>query len=128
MGLQETLAKLGGQQGHEGGMASIQKLFGANGMRDIVSKLSSSGFGPQVQSWVGTGVNQPISSAQVQQTVDPATLQQVSQRSGMTPEEVSNHVAQALPDMVDKATPNGEMPAEDPLSKGISMLKNVFKR
>ena len=127
MGLQDSLNKLGGQQGQEGGIDTIHKLFGSSGLQGMMSQLNNSGLGKQVQSWVGHGKNQSISGSDVQQAVDPAKLQQAAQQQGMSTDELSNHVAQALPDMVDQATPDGKMPAQDPLSQGPSGLKKMLK-
>ena len=44
MGLQDILGKIGGQQGQEGGVATIQKLFGSDNMQGILNKLNSSGL------------------------------------------------------------------------------------
>jgi uncharacterized protein YidB (DUF937 family) len=127
MGIQDTLTKLGGQKGQEAGMAAIQKLVSASGgLQGITSKLNSTGMGKQVQSWIGHGDNQPISGSDVKQCVDPGALSQVAQQAGMTPDEASNHVAEVLPQMVDQATPQGKMPAEDPFSKGIGAVKSIF--
>jgi uncharacterized protein YidB (DUF937 family) len=127
MGVQDILSKIGGQQGQEGGLATIQKLFGGKGMQDIISHLSSNGLGQQVQSWIGRGANQSISATDIQRVVDPGTLRQTAQQQGMSPEELSRHVAQALPEVVDQATPDGQMPSKDPFSQGLGALKKMFK-
>jgi uncharacterized protein YidB (DUF937 family) len=126
MGFQDILHKMGGQQGQDGGLATIQKLFDTNQMQGVMTKLTNSGMGQQVQSWVGKGQNQPISGADVERAVDPATLQQCAQAQGMSPDELSNHVAQALPEMVDQATPDGKMPSKDPFSEGMAGLKKAM--
>jgi uncharacterized protein YidB (DUF937 family) len=120
MGLQDVLGKLGGNRGHQGGIDNIQQLFGG-GLQGITQMLSKNGMGQQVQSWIGTGQNQPISGADVQRAVDPQKLQQMAQQQGMSPEEYSKHVAQALPDMVDQATPEGMVP------KQAGNLKSLLK-
>lgn len=128
--LNQITAKLGGQQGTDGGVASLQKLVGSSGgLHGLTSKLASSGLGQQVQSWVGHGDNQPVSGPQVQQAMDPNQLNAMAKQSGMTPEETSDHLAQALPDMVDQATPQGQMPApeNDPFTKGMNSVKKMLK-
>lgn len=126
--LQDITAKLGGSQGKEGGLASLQKVIASSGgLQGLTSKLAGHGMGDQVQSWVGNGQNKPVSGAQVQQAMDPQDLRDMSQKSGMTPEECSDHVAQALPEMVNKATPEGHMPASDPFSKGVAEIKHLLK-
>jgi uncharacterized protein YidB (DUF937 family) len=66
-------------------------------------------------------MNQPISGNDIQRAVDPAKLQQMAQQQGMSTDEFSNHVAEALPDMVDQATPEGMVP------KQSGNLKNLLK-
>jgi uncharacterized protein YidB (DUF937 family) len=128
MALQDTLSQLGGAQGKEGGLDTIHTLFGNKGLQGITSQMSDHGMDQQVQSWVGRGDNEPVSGTQVQQAVDPAKLQQVAQHTGMSPEDVSDHVARALPSIVDEATPDGQMPSQDPLtSKSPSLLKRLLK-
>jgi len=121
MGLQDVLGKLGGNRGHQGGIDNVQQLFGGGGLQGIVQTLNNKGMGPQVQSWIGSGQNQPISGSDIQRVVDPAKLQQMAQQQGMSTDEFSNHVAQALPDMVDQATPEGMVP------KQSGNLKNLLK-
>jgi len=131
MGLQETLGKLGGQSGQQGGLDQIQNLFGSNGMQGVVSQLTNAGMGQHVQSWIGTGANRAVSGQQIQQAMDPAALQRASQQTGMSPDQISDHVAQALPQIIDQATPNGQLPLanEDPLAKGgMSALKGMSNR
>lgn len=121
MGLHDVLGKLGGNKGHQAGIDNIQQLFGTSGLQGIIQKLTNSGMGQQVQSWIGKGQNQPISGNDVQRAVDPSTLEQMAQQQGMSPQEYSDHVAQALPEMVDQATPEGMVPKQ---SGGLrSMLK-----
>ena len=122
MALQDVLRKLGGSQGHQGGIDNVQQLFGGGGLQGIVTKLTSSGMGQQVQSWIGKGQNQPVTGSDVQRAVDPAKLQQQAQQQNMTPEQYSDHVAQALPDMVDQATPEGMVPQQ-----ASGHLRNLLK-
>jgi uncharacterized protein YidB (DUF937 family) len=128
--LGEVTAKLGGQQGQEGGLASLQKLVSSSGgLQGLTSKLASNGLGQQVQSWVGHGQNQPVSGAQLQSAMDPGQVSAMARQCGMSPEETCDHVAKALPDMVDQTTPEGQMPApqNDPFSKGMESVKHLLK-
>jgi uncharacterized protein YidB (DUF937 family) len=129
MGFHDIAAKLGGQQGTDGGMASLQKMVSSSGgLQGLTSKLTSSGLGKQVQSWVGDGDNQPVSGAQVQQAMDPEHLDAMAKQAGMTPAQASDEVAKALPDMVNQATPQGKMPAQDPFAKGMDSIKRMFSK
>jgi uncharacterized protein YidB (DUF937 family) len=136
--LDNVMGKLGGKQGAdggqgsqggEGGLQALTKLLSANGgVQGLMAKLSSNGLGQQVQSWVGTGDNKPVSGPQVAQALDTDSLNKMAQETGTTPEKVSEKVAQVLPQVVDKATPGGQVPkqGDDPLSKGLDALKGMF--
>jgi len=127
--LDDVAAKLGGKEGQEGGLASLQKMVSSSGgLQGLTSKLTSSGMGQQVQSWIGTGENKPVSGAQVQQAMDPNELQQMAQQAGMTDQEASEQVAHALPEMVSEATPQGQLPDSDPFAKGMDAVKRMFKK
>src|SRR5262249_38522583 len=128
--LSEITTKLGGQQGQDGGLASLQKLVSSSGgLQGLTSKLASKRLGQQVQAWVAHGQNQPVSGSQIQNAMDPGQVNAMAKQSGMSPEETCDHVAKALPDMVDQATPEGQMPApqNDPFTKGMESVKHLLK-
>lgn len=110
--LTDTLGKIGGQQGQQGGVATITQLFGNDGLQGIVTTMRSNGMGKQAQSWVANGKNLPISGADVKRMVDPSALSRTAKQQGMTPDELADHVARALPQLVDQATPNGQVPKQ----------------
>jgi len=125
--LNDLTAKLGGKDGQDGGLATLQQMISSHGgLQGLTSKLTSSGLGKQVQSWIGTGDNQPVTGPQVQQAMNPNTLNSMAKQAGMTPEETSEKVAQALPQMVDHATPQGKIPEQDPFSKGLDSIKQLL--
>ncbi len=108
-------------------MSALSKLFGSNGgLQGVTSKLNQSGLGDQVQSWVGHGENRPVTGSQVQEALDTQSLNQLAQQTGQTPEQLSHNVAQVLPEMVNQATPQGQMPADDPFAKGLDAIKSFF--
>jgi uncharacterized protein YidB (DUF937 family) len=123
--LTDILNKLGGQNGEQGGLAAISKLFDGDGMQGILSKLQASGLDKQVMSWISRGKNEPVTGEDIKNAVDPQQLSRVAQQSGMSQDEVADHVAQALPEAVDKATPDGAVPQQ-----GFSMdsMMGRFKK
>lgn len=112
MNLTDTLGKIGGQQGQQGGVATITQLFGNEGLQGIVASLRSNGMGKQVQSWIANGKNLPITGADVKRVVDPSMLSKTAQQQDMTADELADYVARALPQLVDQATPNGQVPKQ----------------
>ncbi len=126
--LDDVSARLGGKQGQDGGLAALQNLFSSSGgLQGMTAKLTNSGLGKQVQSWVSTGENQPVTGRQMQQAVDPGQLHAVASQAGMSDEECSEHLARAMPEMVNRATPQGQIPQQDPFAKGLDSLKRMLK-
>jgi uncharacterized protein YidB (DUF937 family) len=133
--LDNVMGKLGGKkdggagQESEGSLQALTKMLSANGgVQGLMTKMSSNGLGQQVQSWIGHGENKPVSGSQVSQALDTDSLNKMAQETGSTPEKVSDDVAKVLPEMVNKATPDGQVPkqGDDPLAKGVDAVKGLF--
>lgn len=80
------------------------------GIGAVVSQLTSSGLGEQAKSWVGTGPNLPVSASQIQQVLGSGGLAELGARFGISPEKISELLAQHLPQAIDQATPSGKLP------------------
>ncbi len=80
------------------------------GLQGVVNQFETNGLGATVKSWVGTGPNQPISPADVQKVLGSDLLQQLSAKSGLSVEDLSQKLSQVLPQTVDKLTPDGVIP------------------
>src|SRR5262249_33662901 len=108
MGLFDGL--LGGIVG--AGMVSVVNgvLEQHGGLQGMVNAFEKNGLGPTVKSWVSTGPNQPISPDDVHKVIGPDLLQQLAAKSGLSVQELSQRLAQVLPEAVDKLTPNGAIP------------------
>ena len=129
MGLLDSVAgamlgKLGGEQG---GMAQIaMDLFNQNGgLSGILDKFKQGGLGETAASWVGKGENMPVSSDQIASVLGSGAIAEMAAKFGINPETLSAQIAQHLPGVVDKLTPDGEVPAESGsiLSTVLGMLK-----
>jgi uncharacterized protein YidB (DUF937 family) len=80
------------------------------GVQGVVSQFEKNGLGATVQSWVGTGPNQPVSPDDVQRVLGPDLLKQLSEKSGASIQELTQKLAHVLPQAVDKLTPDGTIP------------------
>ena len=108
--------------GTDGGL-----LGGATGgLKDILDRFRNSGAGEKVDSWVGTGANQPIETHQVEKAIDPDTLDQLAQQTGLTREELLARITKDLPEAVDKMTPHGTLP-DEPASRAQPTLLDDVK-
>jgi uncharacterized protein YidB (DUF937 family) len=80
------------------------------GLQGLVSEFERNGLGATVKSWVGTGPNQPISPDEVHKALGPDLLQQLSEKSGLSVQDLAQRLSQVLPQAVDSLTPNGAIP------------------
>src|SRR5260370_20701089 len=127
MGIKDVTAKLGGGGGGDGGVEQLQKMVGSSGgLQGLIWKLSRSGLGQQVQSWVSTGENQPISGSQVRRAIDSRQLSAMADQAGLTPEETSDQLAKVLPAVVNQATPQGQLPDNDPFASRLEQVKRML--
>jgi uncharacterized protein YidB (DUF937 family) len=80
------------------------------GLQGVVNQFETNGLGATVRSWVGTGPNQAISPEEVRRALGPDLLLQLSQKSGVSVEELTRKLSHVLPQAVDKLTPDGSIP------------------
>ena len=94
------------------GMVSVVSgvLEKHGGVQGVVNEFERNGLGTTVKSWVSTGPDQPISADEVQRVLGPDLLQQLSQKSGVSVQDLSRKLAEVLPQAVDKMTPDGAIP------------------
>lgn len=80
------------------------------GIAGLVEQFTSCGLGEIASSWVGTGQNLPISPEQLQSALGTAQIEAVASKTGISPEAASVELVQILPELIDRLTPNGEVP------------------
>lgn len=82
------------------------------GMNAVLEKFRQKGMARQTQSWVDTGENQPLDEQSVEQVVGRDELAQMAQRLGVPEEQVAQALAEIMPEMVDKLSPEGRVPQQ----------------
>jgi uncharacterized protein YidB (DUF937 family) len=119
-----VLGKLGGQQG---GMAQIAlDMFNQNGgIGGVLDKFKEGGLADAAASWVGKGENMPVSADQIASVLGNGQIAEMAAKFGISPETLSAQIAQHLPTVIDKMTPNGTVEGESGnlLSTVLGMLK-----
>lgn len=93
-----------------GGLSGLQQMFQNQGLGGVIS------------SWIGTGQNLPISQDQLQSVLHSEALQSAAAKSGMDPSQLTGMMAQLLPHVVDKLTPDGQVPDSGALAQ---MMKGL---
>ena len=112
MGLLDSLG-LGGVIGQVEAAAMpslIQAVLAKTSLGDlsgVVTKLQEGGLASQVQSWLGNGANMHVSADQLRAALGSDQVKQIAQHLGLPIDQALSMLSQHLPDMVDKASPNG---------------------
>jgi len=75
----------------------------------LVTALEKGGLGPQVQSWLGNGANLPITEEQLKAVLGNSQVQDFARQLGLPVDATLKILAQYLPELVDKASPNGTL-------------------
>jgi uncharacterized protein YidB (DUF937 family) len=76
-------------------------------LNGLVAALQQGGLNSQVQSWLGPGANLPVTEDQLKAVLGNAQVQEFAQHLGLPVDQVLKVLSQYLPDIVDKASPNG---------------------
>lgn len=98
------------------------------GVAGLVQSFHEKGLGEIASSWVGTGQNLPISAEQIQQVLGSEQVKQLAAKAGISPDVAGSSVAQLLPTLIDKLTPNGQIPQQSNLMEmGMSLLQSLGK-
>jgi uncharacterized protein YidB (DUF937 family) len=119
----DVVSACSGDAGHANMVQSVMGLLNnpaTGGLQGLVQQFEQNGLGNVVQSWIGTGPNQPINAAQIQQVLGNTQLGQLAQNCGVTPQEAASMLSSVLPALVDRLTPSGQMP---PVGGSASFLE-----
>lgn len=119
---------MGALAGALGGLLANDNAQG--GLGGLVSKFQQAGLGDQMNSWIGSGQNQPVSEDQVHQALGADTISSIASKLGINASMLLPLLASVLPQLIDHLTPKGHAPAEgvgnqsDLLSSLSGMLQN----
>jgi uncharacterized protein YidB (DUF937 family) len=99
------LTQGGGQAGGQAG--------GLGGLGGLVGKMQQGGLGDVIGSWVGTGQNMPISADKLGGVLGNDAVSNMAKQTGLDQNDLLAQLSQMLPQVVDKLTPNGQVPQGD---------------
>lgn len=78
-------------------------------LNGLVAALQKGGLDPQVKSWLGNGANLPVTEEQLKAVLGNAQVQEFARHLGLPVDQTLKLLAQYLPEVVDKASPNGTL-------------------
>ncbi len=132
MGLFDSIAGMAGQALSSGNSSNplLQDVLGMlqnhpGGIGGLVEQFQSKGLGDIASSWVGRGENLPISADQLQGVLGSDMVAGLAAKFGVSQDQI----AQMLPQVVDKLTPNGQVESGGFDAAGaMGMLQGFFKK
>jgi uncharacterized protein YidB (DUF937 family) len=83
------------------------------GLSGILGKLQQGGLGEAAASWVGTGANQPVSADALGGALGPDLMGMIAQQLGGNQQQAAGTMAELLPGLIDKLTPQGQVPEDN---------------
>jgi uncharacterized protein YidB (DUF937 family) len=128
MGLLDSiLGAMAGKTDSSGGANPLIGILGglltqSGGLQGLANKFSQSGQGGAFSSWVGMGENQPISADQIQKVLGSDQVNALAAKIGVDPAQASHFLAEYLPKVVDKLTPEGKVDPTADHQQGLANL------
>ena len=101
------------------GRAGRARLYWAtDGLGGLIDRFRQGGLEDIIQSWIGTGPNKPVSPNQLHQALGAQTVDSLSVETGLPRDDLLAQLSRALPEVIDKLTPEGKLPKETDLLPG----------
>src|SRR5690242_9669543 len=108
-----ALGSLSGDQTSGLGKAVLDHLQSQPGGLDgLVTAFQQHGLGNIIGSWIGTGENLPVNGDQLRAALGNDRIAALAARAGIPPEQATAALQHLLPSLIDKLTPNGEVPEQ----------------
>ncbi|MDD5394435.1 MAG: YidB family protein [Thiothrix sp.] len=125
MGLMGNSQQGQAQAGGLGGIASMLSGMQGSGNSDLMSMAAS---------WLGNGPNAPVSGGQLTQMFGQDKIAAFAQQLGISQDQALSGLQAAVPQVVDKASPNGSLDlggmldAVGGVSGAIGLASKLFGR
>lgn len=100
------------------------------GIGAVLERFRQKGFGKQADSWVSTGGNSELRAEEADEVVGGEEISRLAHQLGVPEREVAQGFAEIVPELVDKLSPDGQVPpeADDALDAGRSELEKELSQ
>jgi len=101
-----------------GGLGGLLSGAGLSaGLKDLLDRFRQTGHEQTAQSWVSSGPNKPIAPTDLEQVLGDERLQWLMEQTGLPKDQLLRGLSGALPDAINKLTPNGRIPTEEEVER-----------
>jgi len=106
---------------------ALQLLQQNGGVSGVLDKFRQGGYADQADSWQSTGQNMPVSGNALQEVLGSGSIGQIAQQLGMSHGDAAGGLAQMLPQLIDRFTPDGQIPDNhnDMVAQALAMLTHT---
>ena len=123
IGTDLLMSKLGAS-GADGGQISemLGGLLGGGDTPDLgglLASLKGGGAADAVSSWLGSGENQPLDTGALTEALDGDKLAGMASKLGVEQNDLLGGLSDMIPQLIDKASPNGELLDLGQLMEGL---------
>ena len=105
-----------------GTVDEVKSLIRERNLDGLMQKLRESGMEEQVSSWVAKGQNLPVVGEQIKKALGNEKVAEIARKLGVSNEQAADDLAQAVPDVVNKVTPDGEVPTQEQVEERLDRI------
>jgi uncharacterized protein YidB (DUF937 family) len=87
----------------------------SGGLNDFLKQMQKHGFADTADSWIGAGPNKTIPPGDLAKVLGADQIEAMMAHSGLSREELLDGLSKHLPEVVDRLTPEGEVPHHIPM-------------
>lgn len=98
---------------------------GGGGLGGLVQQFQHAGLGEVIGSWIGGGQNLPVSPDQIQGALGDGMLSRFAQQLGVSQGDAAMQLSNLLPQVVDRLTPQGQLPSA---GAGLGDIGSLLER
>lgn len=103
-----------------GFLGEVGQLFGSgsaggtlsSGLGELVSRFRQAGRAPAAESWVSAKPNMPVDVRELESALGPDVLDDLAARTGLPRSQLLLRLNAALPEVVNRFTPEGRLPTQ----------------
>jgi uncharacterized protein YidB (DUF937 family) len=94
------------------------------GLQGLIRSFKDKGLGDLTSSWIGMGQNLPVSAEQLKNGLGADVIGRLAAKAGIPSDVAASRLAQILPGLIDKLTPEGKVPESGLLQQGLDLLRS----
>ena len=92
----------------------FKQIFGggsAQKLPEVVKQFEEKGMRDEVDSWVRTGPNKPVSRRQIEDVFGQRELDEIARQRNIDRERLAEVLSRYIPKIIDELTPSGQLQA-----------------